>query len=583
MNGQKGATLLDTVVGVALMLVVFLGIYATFQLSIDVISNNKARAGAIALAGARMEYLRSLPYDQVGTAGGIPSGTVPQIETVSQNGVNYTRRTLVRYADDPKDGSGAADQNSITADYREVRVELSWIARTGARSVVVAGRISPPGIEQAVSGGTLSIIAVNASALPVMDAQVRIYNPGLNPQVDVTTYTNASGTVSFIGAPAGSGYQITVSKTGYSTARTYDATAQNTNPTPGHLTVVNNQTTQATFAIDVLGSITVYTYKQIQTGTWQDLFTDSTKIATTTSTEVSGGRLRFSGNPPYPPEGTAQSVAIAPSLLYGWKQLTWNDVEPTETEVFYQIRTFDGAQLIPDSVLPGNSLGFSTSPVNLSTISTTTYPGIRLGAILKTKNPGAPTPSIDDWSVTYDYGPEPLLNLSFSLRGDKQVGSGPSGTLYKYNQVHSSGDYAGIVLNSMEWDNYTITVDGAATNYDIASSCGPQPQWLSPGASLTTRLYMATHTSNSLLIDVRNAAGDLLQNASARLQKNSSGYDQTKTTDGCGQAFFGGLTAGGQGQGNSYSITVTAVGYQPYSATGVEVSGQSRLSVELNP
>src|SRR3972149_10171177 len=80
---ERGVTLIDTIVGSALMLIVFLGIAAAFQLSVDVVTNNKARAGAIALANERMEYLRSLSYTQVGVIGGIPAGNVPQEESVT--------------------------------------------------------------------------------------------------------------------------------------------------------------------------------------------------------------------------------------------------------------------------------------------------------------------------------------------------------------------------------------------------------------------------------------------------------------------------------------------------------------------
>ena len=85
-TSSRGVTLIDTVVGSALMLVVFVGIAGVFQLSIDVVTNNKARTGAIALANERIEYIRSLAYASIGTAGGIPSGLIAQSETVSLSG-----------------------------------------------------------------------------------------------------------------------------------------------------------------------------------------------------------------------------------------------------------------------------------------------------------------------------------------------------------------------------------------------------------------------------------------------------------------------------------------------------------------
>src|SRR3990167_5068371 len=118
---SRGMTLIDTVVGTAIMLIVFMGVFAAFQLSVDIILNNKARAGATALANERMEYIRSLTYTQIGTVGGIPTGIIPQTETITLNGISYTRRTFIQYADDPGDGLGASDVNGITADYKALR------------------------------------------------------------------------------------------------------------------------------------------------------------------------------------------------------------------------------------------------------------------------------------------------------------------------------------------------------------------------------------------------------------------------------------------------------------------------------
>ena len=50
MRTKRGASLIDTVVGVSLMLLIFVGIAGAFQLSIELVSNNKARIGASALA-----------------------------------------------------------------------------------------------------------------------------------------------------------------------------------------------------------------------------------------------------------------------------------------------------------------------------------------------------------------------------------------------------------------------------------------------------------------------------------------------------------------------------------------------------
>ena len=260
MHDGRGVTLIDTIVGISLMLVVFVGIAAVFQLSVDVVTNNKARSGAIALADQRMEYVRSLSYASVGTVGGVPSGSLAQSESLSLNGVSYTRRTIVLYEDDPKDGSGSSDTNHIIEDYKAVKVDVAWTSRTGTRHVDVVTRVSPPTSSGesnpcTSSCGNLSISVANASNQPLAGASVTISNSTTNPTINFSTFTNASGTVTLLATPAASGYGVVASEAGYSTDQTYSGT----NSTKPLLTVSNNLTTSSTFQIDTLSSMTLLT------------------------------------------------------------------------------------------------------------------------------------------------------------------------------------------------------------------------------------------------------------------------------------------------------------------------------------
>lgn len=568
-------TLIDTIVGISLMLVVFVGIAAAFELSVDVVTNNKARAGAIALADQRMEYIRSLAYASIGTVGGIPSGTIAQSETVSLNGVTYTRRTIVEYADDPKDGLGASDANGITADYKAVKVDVAWTSRTGTRHVDLVTRVTPArGLEANPCGspcGTLTLSVVNASSQAIAGASVSVVNASTSPVVNINTFTNASGTVSLIGALAAAGYAIVVTDPGYSSAQTYSATAQNTSPNPGNLTVSNNQTTSGTFAIDLLGSETVKTWTQILSGIWSDPFSDTSKVATSSRITIASGTASITT---LGTSGEVQSIVIGPANLASWGSVSITDTKPGGTSILYRVYNADGSALIPDSQVPGNSAGLATSTINLSNVSTTTYTGIRLDAVLSAT--ATSSPSIDQWNVAYTYGPTPLPNIAFTLRGGKSIGSGPSGTIYKYSQMQNSGASASVVVPNLEWDSYTVSLDGTTTGYDIASSCNPQPQSLSPGGSLVENLYLAAHTANSLLVDVHStASGALIPNATVHLWR-SNVYGATSTTDSCGQAFFSNLVSS-----NAYSISVSATGYTTYNSSTVNAAGPSQLSPGL--
>ena len=195
-----------------------------------------------------------------------------------------------------------------------------------------------------------------------------------------------------------------------------------------------------------------------------------------------------------------------------------------------------------------------------------------LGAYLVALNPSAPSPSVEDWSLTYESGEG--VAIPFTMRGAKTIGSGPSGSVYKYDQLLTTNSSGVLAIPNLEWDTYTLSV-AASTGYDIASSCPSQPLVLAPNSALSPKLFLATHTANSLLIDVKNTAGGIISGAEVRLTKGGS-YDETVTADACGQAFFSSLTNG------NYAITASSTGYQTYTSNAVNVTGTSYFSVTLN-
>ena len=440
--GSPGATLLDTLVGASLLLVVFLGLFGAFQLVFELVQVAKSRTGAVVLAQERMEYIRSLPYSDVGVVGGIPQGNLEPEESETLNGLSYTRRTFVQYTDAPEDGSGGADENGITADYKTVKVTIEWEFRDDTRSFSIVSNIVPPGVESIAGGGTLRITVLDALGAPVPSAQVSLVNNDTAPAVSLSTFTNTSGVVNFPGAPAANSYEVSVSKSGYSSAQTYSVSAENVNPNPGHLTVVENVTTSSSFAIDTTSSLTVRSFE------------------------------------------------------YG---------------------------------------------------STT-----------------------------------PITNVTFAVQGQKTIGTDTNeNPLYKYDTTLNTGAGGSVTTSSLEWDNYTISIDDVAEGYDIGESCAPQPIALSPGESETVDIYLAPNTTHSLLVDVKNSDGVLLSGATVRLYR--SGYDTSDTTSSCGQIFFNNsLSSGTVSGGNSYSADISLSGYTSQTLSSVEVNGASRLSVILN-
>ncbi|HVW82341.1 MAG TPA: carboxypeptidase-like regulatory domain-containing protein [Candidatus Paceibacterota bacterium] len=260
MGKARGMSLIDVVVGVALLLILFLALFGVLKASLAVSALAKTKAAATALAENQMEYLRGLDYDTLGTEGGIPAGPVAQRSASTVDGVAYAVSTFIEYADDPADGTGASDTNGITTDYKIARVSVSWSFYGTPEEIALVSTFAPPGIENTDGGGTLEIEVVDAAGAGIPDASVHIVDASLTPAVDLTAYTDASGRVELPGALPSAQYQVYVAKAGYSSAQTYARDGENANPSPGYFTVAKDDTTTGTFAIDRLASFSLYTY-----------------------------------------------------------------------------------------------------------------------------------------------------------------------------------------------------------------------------------------------------------------------------------------------------------------------------------
>ena len=583
-NKQKGFSLIDSIIAISIMSLVFFGIFGVFKLSIDVLSNNKARVGAISLANEQMEFVRSLSYDDVGTLNGIPSGNIPQSEEISLNGIKYNRRTLIQYIDDAKDGKEDSDENGITADYKKVKIEVSWQdKRNRTKFFSLISNIVPKGIETTAGGGTILINVFDAMGVPIQGAQVNIVNNEILPSVNLNVFTNLEGKVIFPGSPSANNYKITVTKDGYSTAKTYGVDALNVNPSPGNLSVLEGDLTTASFPIDLVSKKTIKTFFAVKNENWEDLFDDLTKISTTTNTEIINGSLDLLfDNGSYKYAGFAFSNNINPSYLKKWDEFYWDDISPLNTGIAYQIYYSDDTvnyNLIPDSDLAGNSSGLTSSPVDLSGLDISNYNDLRLSAVLSTTD-ASTTPSVLSWGISYQSGPTPFPNVSFHMEGDKTIGSDSSNNpIKKYSENLQTGVSGELILNSLEWDNYLVTVDGDSLGYDISESCPPQPVSLEPNTDVTTKIILSPHTSNSLLVSISDSGGNLLNGATVKLYRD--GFEETKIVESCGQVFFDSLSVGSVGSGNAYSLDVTLTGFENSTTSDINISGTVKNNIIL--
>lgn len=263
---SKGFTLVEIIVGLAVFLIIAGALFGITQLTFENIGQTRVRHTARLLANEKMEEARNLSYDNLGVQGGIPAGPLAAEQTVQLGGIAFTVKTSVVFIDDPFDGTAPAD--SLSSDYKRVRIEVSWGGgfSAGSRPTVLISDIVPKGVESEAGGGTLSLLVFNAQGDPFSGADVHIVNSQVLPEVDLNTTSDAFGRVLLPGALASiEGYEITVTKSGYSIDRTYSR-AEVANPTKPHLSVIEGEVTEASFAIDKVSTLTINTFGKRESG-----------------------------------------------------------------------------------------------------------------------------------------------------------------------------------------------------------------------------------------------------------------------------------------------------------------------------
>jgi prepilin-type N-terminal cleavage/methylation domain-containing protein len=240
---QAGYTLVELMVTIVVLAVLSLG---TFDLLISLLHSaivSQRQAVASTLATNQMEYLKSLPYDNLAVAGGaiISTNTIPGTLTKKVNGDTYTITTNITYADNAYDGcgsyptqalkqkycrnypppSGAPATDTNPADYKDVNVSVT--DTSGSQLASVDTQVSALVAETASNTGALFVNVVDDSGAPVTGATVTVTNSSVSPAVNVSDTTDENGIVIFYDLPPSTTnykYQISASDTGYSTLTT---------------------------------------------------------------------------------------------------------------------------------------------------------------------------------------------------------------------------------------------------------------------------------------------------------------------------------------------------------------------------
>ncbi len=288
MKKNKGLTLIDVIVGTALMLIVFLGISGAYYFGFKVVGLNERKIAATQIGQGEIEKknsknrkiedkykkieiekIRNLPYLEVGIIDGqLPnaSGTLEASTSTILNGVEYRIERKIEYVlDSLDDGADSQLNPPCYLDYKKVEIKISWSDRFSGETKLVTDVFPRNKVEEIQScqeqpSGVLRIQVFDTLGVFVSNPLIEVYDPATGSLK--ASYTPDDG-IHDIPLSSGS-YKVVISKTGYSKEETFAlgdvyqgrtiATPQNPNPI-----IFEGQTTQLSFQIDRVSSFLVKT------------------------------------------------------------------------------------------------------------------------------------------------------------------------------------------------------------------------------------------------------------------------------------------------------------------------------------
>ncbi|MFQ6101258.1 MAG: FG-GAP repeat domain-containing protein [Anaerolineae bacterium] len=171
--------------------------------------------------------------------------------------------------------------------------------------------------------------------------------------------------------------------------------------------------------------------------------------------------------------GNATSVTITPAALDRWNTITWTAQVAAGQAITVQVLD-SSSTLIPDIVLPGNSSGFSSSPIDISDLSVSSYQALKLRAWFSSDDVTT-SPDLDDWSVDWFATP---TSLSISPEDDSIVaGEAMTYTVIAHDdygqswEVTADSQYTITLAAGGHWADHVYTSEFADT-WTVTSTHG---------------------------------------------------------------------------------------------------------------
>jgi len=484
----RGFTLVETLVATAIFVTVSVGIYSGFVNILKIMNIIRTKEIMTNIANEQFEIVRNLSYQNVGTENGIPIGILPQNTEIIKDNKTFNVNFIVRNVDDPFDGTfGGTPQDLSPADMKLVEVTISCLSCDASFAPIsFTTKVAPKNLETASTNGALVVKVFNALGLPVPLADVVIVNNNIIPNINLSDKTDINGMLTIVDAPPSvEGYQITVSKSGYSTEQTYAiGSVENPNPIKPNITVVVGQISQISFTIDEVSTINVSTLNnQCVAVSGFDFSMTGDKLIGTT------------------PDIFKYSQSLATD---GLGKLILSNIE-------WDIYNISGADINYDIIgtNPLLSLGINPNVVQDMQIITAPKNGKRLVVVVRDQSTGLPiTDATVNLSNLSGYTKSATTNEGFLTQTDWSGGSGQTNFTYSDQFLDSDGnvDYnsspGNLSLNNV-FGNYSLSGYLTSSTFDTGSTSNfKQIIWnqvtqpVETGAS-SVRFQIATNNDNA--------------------------------------------------------------------------------------
>jgi len=257
---RSGFSLIEALIGIAVFLIIAISAWQAFGVVLNGVKVLKIKSTSINIANEQIEIAHNLPYADVGIVGGFPVGKLQNVHTIQTINGDFDVTITVRNIDDPFDGTiGGSPNDTSPADNKLVEVSVQCTNSCGVPPVVLSTRIAPLTLETTGSNGALFVQVFNSNGEPVESVNVRIENKIASPSIVINDVTDVNGMLQIVDAPPGiEAYEISVTKSGYSSDKTYKA-GEETNLVPDkrHASVVTGGVTQISFTIDKISALSI--------------------------------------------------------------------------------------------------------------------------------------------------------------------------------------------------------------------------------------------------------------------------------------------------------------------------------------